>query len=89
MSDFLENVIHDVVTYIEHAHQKTVTTMDVVYALKRQGRTFYGFGFEVRIGSDFCSLCKSLASKKKKKNEKGTAVEDWSSRKVGKPIKKI
>ncbi|KAK2914496.1 hypothetical protein Q8A67_002895 [Cirrhinus molitorella] len=37
---FLENVIRDAVTYTEHAKRKTVTAMDVVYALKRQGRTF-------------------------------------------------
>ncbi|XP_069055123.1 histone H4-like [Lepisosteus oculatus] len=36
---FLENV-----TCTEHAKRKTVTAMDVVYALKRQGRTLYGFG---------------------------------------------
>ncbi|CAI9728563.1 histone H2B, gonadal-like [Octopus vulgaris] len=36
---FLENVIRDAVTYTEHAKRKTVTAMDVVYALKRQGRT--------------------------------------------------
>ena len=41
---FLENVIRDSVTYTEHARRKTVTAMDVVYALKRQGRTLYGFG---------------------------------------------
>lgn len=41
---FLENIIRDAVTYTEHAHRKTVTSMDVVYALKRQGRTLYGFG---------------------------------------------
>ena len=40
----LENVIRDSVTYTEHARRKTVTAMDVVYALKRQGRTLYGFG---------------------------------------------
>ncbi|WVY93826.1 hypothetical protein V8G54_032914 [Vigna mungo] len=38
---FLENVIRDAVTYTEHARRKTVTAMDVVYALKRQGRTLY------------------------------------------------
>jgi len=38
---FLENVIRDAVTYCEHAKRKTVTAMDVVYAL---GRTLYGFG---------------------------------------------
>ncbi|XP_071517653.1 histone H4-like [Panulirus ornatus] len=37
---FLENVIRDAVTYTEHAKRKTVI---VVYALKRQGRTLYGF----------------------------------------------
>ncbi|GMI37091.1 hypothetical protein TeGR_g8400, partial [Tetraparma gracilis] len=26
------------------ARRKTVTAMDVVYALKRQGKTLYGFG---------------------------------------------
>ncbi|XP_058811136.1 uncharacterized protein LOC131676027 [Topomyia yanbarensis] len=44
---FLENVIRDAVTYTEHAKRKTVTAMDVVYALKRQGRTLYGFGVEM------------------------------------------
>uniref|UniRef100_A0A8I6YGM3 Histone H4 n=1 Tax=Hordeum vulgare subsp. vulgare TaxID=112509 RepID=A0A8I6YGM3_HORVV len=32
---FLENVIHNAVTHIEHTRRKTVTAMDVVYALKR------------------------------------------------------
>ncbi|KAF2344680.1 CENP-T/Histone H4 histone fold [Trinorchestia longiramus] len=41
---FLENVIRDAVTYAEHAKRKTVTAMDVVYALKRQQRTLYGYG---------------------------------------------
>merc|ERR1719145_310677 len=41
---FLENVIRDSVTYCDHARRKTVTALDVVYALKRQGRTIYGFG---------------------------------------------
>jgi len=41
---FLENVIRDAVTYTEHARRKTVTALDVVHALKRQGKTLYGFG---------------------------------------------
>jgi histone H4 len=41
---FSENVIRDATTYIEHAKRKTVTAIDVSYALKRQGRTLYGFG---------------------------------------------
>ncbi|KNC53726.1 uncharacterized protein AMSG_12263 [Thecamonas trahens ATCC 50062] len=43
LKQFLESVIRDAVTYTEHARRKTVTSMDVVYALKRQGRTLYGF----------------------------------------------
>lgn len=39
---FLESVIRDSVTYTEHAKRKTVTSLDVIYALKRQGRTLYG-----------------------------------------------
>ena len=40
---FLKIVIRDVVTYTEHAKRKTVSAIDVVYALMRQGRTLYGF----------------------------------------------
>lgn len=43
-SFFLIQVIRDSVTYTEHAKRKTVTALDVVYALKRSGRTLYGFG---------------------------------------------
>ena len=42
--DLPENIIRDAITYTEHARRKTVTTMDVVHALKRQGCTLYGFG---------------------------------------------
>ena len=41
---FLEHVIRDSITYTEHGRRKTVSVLDVVYALKRQGRTLYGFG---------------------------------------------
>lgn len=44
LKSFLENVVRDAITYTEHAKRKTVTAMDVVYSLKRQGRTLYGFG---------------------------------------------
>jgi histone H4 len=41
---FLESVLRDTIAYTEHAKRKTVTALDVVYALKRQGRMLYGFG---------------------------------------------
>merc|ERR1711998_24978 len=44
LKTFLENVLRDSITYTEHSKRKTVTALDVVYALKRQGRTLYGFG---------------------------------------------
>jgi histone H4 len=44
LKGFLEGVVKDSVTYTEHAKRKTVTALDVIYALKRQGRTLYGFG---------------------------------------------
>jgi histone H4 len=44
LKQFLENILKDAVTYTEYARRKTVTAMDVVYALKKNGRTLYGFG---------------------------------------------
>ena len=44
LKTFLEQVVRDAVCYTEHARRKTVTALDVVYALKRQGKTLYGFG---------------------------------------------
>jgi histone H4 len=35
LKGFLESVVRDSVTYTEHARRKTVTALDVVYALKR------------------------------------------------------
>lgn len=43
LRSFLTNIVRDAVTYTDHAHRKTVTAMDVVYALQRNGRALYGF----------------------------------------------
>ena len=56
---FLESVIRDSVTYTEHAKRKTVTSLDVIYALKRQGRTLYG----VRIRLAHSSLAPKRSSR--------------------------
>ena len=64
---FLENVIRDAVTYTEHAKRKTVTAMDVVYALKRQGRTLYGFGgWKVGYHTSSTVLFRTTNSQKKR-----------------------
>jgi histone H4 len=44
LKTFMENVIRDAVVYTTHAHRKTVTHNDIIYALKKQGVTLYGFG---------------------------------------------
>ena len=38
LKSFLRSVIYDAIVYTEHAKRKTVTELDVVHALKRQGR---------------------------------------------------
>ncbi|PFX30799.1 Histone H2B [Stylophora pistillata] len=79
---FLENVIRDAVTYTEHAKRKTVTAMDVVYALKRQGRTLYGFGVMApkvagKKGEKKAGKAKAIAEGGKKKR-KGRRRESYA-----------
>jgi histone H4 len=38
---WLEKILRDAVTYVDHRRGKTVTTMDVVYALKRNGMNLF------------------------------------------------
>lgn len=46
LTAFLNQVIHDSTVYMDSARRKTVTATDVVYALKRMGKTLYGFGVD-------------------------------------------
>lgn len=41
---FLGIVVKDCAVFCENARRKTITAMDVIYALKRSGRTIYGYG---------------------------------------------
>ncbi|KAJ3860668.1 histone-fold-containing protein [Lentinula novae-zelandiae] len=41
---FVDDVLLDTVAYTENEDRKTVSALDVVHALKRTGRTLYGFG---------------------------------------------
>lgn len=41
LKSFLEETIHDTITYTEHARRKTIILMDVIHALKRRFRTIY------------------------------------------------
>lgn len=44
LRQFLENILRDAVTYTEYSKRSTLSALDVVHALKRNGRTLYGFG---------------------------------------------
>lgn len=41
---FLNTIVKDAAVFAEHAKRKTITAMDVIYALKRGGRSLYGYG---------------------------------------------
>ncbi|KAJ7671774.1 histone-fold-containing protein [Mycena rosella] len=41
---FLQDVVRDAALYTQHGYRSTVTSLDILYALKRSGRTLYGFG---------------------------------------------
>lgn len=47
LKEFLSKVIRDTVCYTEHARRKTVTPIDVVYALKKRGMGLYGYDLVV------------------------------------------
>ena len=40
---FLEKVVRDSLTYAEHSKRVTITAVDVIYALKKNGRVIYGY----------------------------------------------
>jgi histone H4 len=42
---FIDKIMRDTITMTEHSRRKTVTAMDVVHSLKRNGQTLYGFGY--------------------------------------------
>ena len=47
MRHFLTETLRDVVTYCEYEKKKTVTVMEVLLALKRRGKTIYGFDGDI------------------------------------------
>jgi histone H4 len=44
IDEFLEKVVKDCSTYAEYSKRTTITAMDVIYALKKNGKVLYGFG---------------------------------------------
>lgn len=41
--NFMDKLLRDALTYTEHSNRKTVTNMDVILAMKRQGKALLGF----------------------------------------------
>jgi len=81
---FLGHAIRDATTYTWHARRKTVTVMDVIYALKRQGRTLYGYDKETKskvtrrrnTGVDSQSHGEKIAGAKERKVVRELATVD-------------
>ena len=42
---FLVKILRGAVTYADHRNKKTISTLDIVRTLKREGFTLYGFGY--------------------------------------------
>lgn len=40
---FVDDVVRDAVIFTEHSKRKTISTQDVLMALKNRGNTLYGF----------------------------------------------
>ena len=89
---FLELVIRDAVLYTEHARRKTVTALDVVYSLKRNGKTLFATGGVFGRKTNSKSIRKYVkkatkkiekearaANEKKKKRKKEKTKDESSS----------
>ncbi len=44
IDEFITKIVRDSNTFAEGARRKTITAIDVVYAVKRSGRQLYGYG---------------------------------------------
>ena len=42
LKQFLESIIKDAIIFTQYCHRKTVTPVDVIFALKQHGRNVYG-----------------------------------------------
>ena len=64
---FLNLVVKDATVFTESNKRKTITAMDVIYALKRSGRTLYGYGvwwFSAHLNLKFlnCNMVNNFAT---------------------------
>ena len=44
LKNYLTRLVEDSMMITQRANRKTVTAMDILYALKREGKTLYGYG---------------------------------------------
>ena len=61
LTTFLKTIVRDSVVYTEYARRRTVTSTDIVYALKKHDINLYGFG-----GDGMSKLSTKTKEKKKK-----------------------
>lgn len=45
LKSFVESVVRDSIAFTESARRKSVLPSDVVHALRRRGKSIYGYGF--------------------------------------------
>lgn len=70
LTSFLESLLKDAVAYTDYRQAQTVTTADVLQALRHQGRTLYGYGDEVHKKTRTVSIVpKSLGNTSKTPTE--------------------
>ncbi|KZF19334.1 histone-fold-containing protein [Xylona heveae TC161] len=51
LKKYLKDILKDCAIFLEHANRKTITVLDVIFALKRQGRPIYGFDDANRVAA--------------------------------------
>ena len=60
---FLDKLVYDSYSYCEVAKRKTILPIDVIYALKRQGRNLYGYVYDDDVSGHLAITHKEDADK--------------------------
>jgi histone H4 len=87
LEQYLTRILKDLVMLVEHADRFTVTVMDVVFALKRNGQALYGYGdvFPQSRGQRISQLRKKKITFKQEQQEQqvgGGGVEEEEDERI-------
>lgn len=80
----LEKIIRDAVIYTEHAKRKTVTLMDVIYSLKKNGMTLYSGQVEEHPVKDVVVKSRKRKEKQDERDEDYDMNDDNGDQSEGK-----